>query len=606
MKPNVQSDNAYEVLGVPRDADIPAIRRAFRKLALKYHPDARPAEEKAEAAATFAKINQAHEILRDSEKRAEYDGLLDQGITPDMSKELGAQAHFQSLADIIGDIRALDFATADNPMADMDFTLKDELVEPSLIHGEGLQETVVDAISFSTLTSESYTPPEGALNTSWIVVTELRVMLALKYVHEWQEGNTKYTKTFYRLLSIPYGSMTELLIHEKGRAYKDYAIDLGDEEGDKFTLGFAGRPGLEKLLLIANTYKLPLRIKSEADAGGEYTVAGLQGFAIPLLWSAPFVIASLCNICGAICNRKSSQFEPMNAWGNILVWMNDHYLTTIALYATPVAIVASFAYVYLSWNTGRAAHLFGDLAVDYSQGSPELEQPTGEAAEAELSNPGVTPAALPEAAEVAMPAAVAEAEAPAALAMPDAVLAMPDAVLAMPDAVLATPDAVLAMPDAVADAGPAALALPSSIADAMGVDDEPASGPAALAPPAAVLGVEEDEGPAALALPSSIADAIGASPALPSLDNIPAAPPLRGGTQIGLGSEPPPSRPPAVVRPDVTPDLSAADYLDVPKSKPLPAGGQAHCPHCGQRFHLPAGLAGSAKCTECGEVFEVS
>ncbi len=589
MKPNVHSDNAYEVLGVPRDADIPSIRRAFRKLALKYHPDARPAEEKAEAAATFAKINQAHEILRDSEKRAEYDGLLDQGITPDMSKELGAQAHFQSLADIIGDIRALDFATLENPLADMDFTLKDELVMPSLIHGEGLQETVVDAINFSTLTSESYTPPEGVLNTSWIVVTELRVMLALKYVHEWQEGNTKYTKTFYRLLSIPYGSMTELLIHEKGRAYKDYAIDLGDEEGDKFTLGFAGRPGLEKLLLIANTYKLPLRIKSEADAGGEYAVAGLQGFGIPLLWCAPFVIASICNICGAICNRKSSHFAPTNAWGNILVWMNDHYLTTIALYATPVAIVASFAYVYLSWNTGRAAHLFGDLAVDYSLGAPELEQPTGEAAEAELSSPGVTPAALPEAEplDVAMPASVEEASGPAALAMPEA----------------------------VADAGPAALALPSSIADAMGLDDEPASGPAPLSPPAALLDDEPDAGPAALALPSSIADAIGAPeplPAPPALEDLTAAPPLRspanlghGGTQIGLGSEPPASRPPAEVRPDFTPDVSDADYLEAPESKPPAAGGQAHCPHCGQRFHLPAGLAGSARCTECGEVFEV-
>jgi molecular chaperone DnaJ len=61
----------YEVLGVPRNADEAALKSAFRKGAMKYHPDKNPGN--AEAEARFKELNEAYDVLRDPDKRAAYD-----------------------------------------------------------------------------------------------------------------------------------------------------------------------------------------------------------------------------------------------------------------------------------------------------------------------------------------------------------------------------------------------------------------------------------------------------------------------------------------------------------------------------------------------------
>ena len=61
----------YQILGVPRNADHEAIKKAYRELALKYHPDRNPGSKEAEE--KFKDINEAYQVLGDPEKRAQFD-----------------------------------------------------------------------------------------------------------------------------------------------------------------------------------------------------------------------------------------------------------------------------------------------------------------------------------------------------------------------------------------------------------------------------------------------------------------------------------------------------------------------------------------------------
>ena len=61
----------YEVLGVPKTAGADEIKRAYRQLAKKYHPDMHPGDKECEE--KFKEANEAYEILSDEEKRQKYD-----------------------------------------------------------------------------------------------------------------------------------------------------------------------------------------------------------------------------------------------------------------------------------------------------------------------------------------------------------------------------------------------------------------------------------------------------------------------------------------------------------------------------------------------------
>lgn len=91
----------YEVLGVERNVDEKEIKKAYRRLAMKYHPDRNPDDKSAEA--KFKEVSEAYEVLSDSEKRAAYDQFGHAGVEGGAG---GAGFHggAGSFSDIFGDV----------------------------------------------------------------------------------------------------------------------------------------------------------------------------------------------------------------------------------------------------------------------------------------------------------------------------------------------------------------------------------------------------------------------------------------------------------------------------------------------------------------------
>ncbi len=91
----------YEVLGVSRDVDGKELKKAYRKLAMKYHPDRNPDDKDADE--KFKEATEAYEILGDEQKREAYDQYGHAGVDPNSAGGFGGGGG-ASFSDIFGDI----------------------------------------------------------------------------------------------------------------------------------------------------------------------------------------------------------------------------------------------------------------------------------------------------------------------------------------------------------------------------------------------------------------------------------------------------------------------------------------------------------------------
>lgn len=92
----------YELLGVSRDATAEDLKKAYRKLAMQYHPDRNPGDKEAEQ--KFKEINEAYDVLKDDQKRAAYDQYGHAAFEGGRGGGAGAGFDFTSFSDIFDDL----------------------------------------------------------------------------------------------------------------------------------------------------------------------------------------------------------------------------------------------------------------------------------------------------------------------------------------------------------------------------------------------------------------------------------------------------------------------------------------------------------------------
>ena len=82
----------YEILGVAKNASAEELKKSYRKLAIKYHPDRNPDDDTAEN--KFKEIAEAYSVLSDEQKRAEYDAYGVNGPSENWDPFAGFREHF--------------------------------------------------------------------------------------------------------------------------------------------------------------------------------------------------------------------------------------------------------------------------------------------------------------------------------------------------------------------------------------------------------------------------------------------------------------------------------------------------------------------------------
>lgn len=143
-----QKRDYYEILNVNRDADEDEIKKAYRKLAIKFHPDKNPGDKAAED--KFKEATEAYEVLRDAEKRQRYDRFGHAGLEG-AGSDLGFGVNLDDIfGDVFGDLLGGFGGSQQSPKQGRSLQYNLEVTLEDVIHGKEVTLEVPRVESCST------------------------------------------------------------------------------------------------------------------------------------------------------------------------------------------------------------------------------------------------------------------------------------------------------------------------------------------------------------------------------------------------------------------------------------------------------------------------
>jgi len=229
----------YEVLGVPRTSSEADIKKAYRRLAMKYHPDRNDGD--ADAEEKFKEAKEAFEILSDQQKRAAYDQFGHAGVDPQAGAGFGGGAGFSDIFEsVFGDIFGGGGARGGSRVyrgSDLRYDL--ELTLEDAVRGTEAKiriPTVIDCEVCDGNGSRTKSAPETCSTCNG--VGQIRMQQGFFSVQQ----TCPACRGRGRVVKDPCGSCSGT---GKARGHKTIAVKIpaGVDTGDRIRLGGEGEPG---------------------------------------------------------------------------------------------------------------------------------------------------------------------------------------------------------------------------------------------------------------------------------------------------------------------------------------------------------------------------
>jgi len=233
----------YEILGVSKSAPADEIKKAYRRLAMKFHPD-RNKDDEGASEKKFKEVKEAYEVLKNSEKKATYDRFGHEGLSRGAGGQSGAEGFGDIFGDVFGDIFGAGGRRGGGPQvfrgADLGYELKLDL--ESAVAGDTVEIDVPTQISCDTCSgsgAKDGTSPEQC--TTCGGVGQVRMQQGFFSVQQ----TCPTCKGVGTTISDPCNDC-----HGRGRTRKTRTLSVkvpaGVDDGDRIRLsgeGEAGRNG---------------------------------------------------------------------------------------------------------------------------------------------------------------------------------------------------------------------------------------------------------------------------------------------------------------------------------------------------------------------------